>query len=287
MLNVFNKLYANVRNIFFGTIFDFQRIMKRISVILLVFLILFSCQSQEIKKAYKIEISDLKDTLENKILAFKLLHSDSAKKSISLGSVSNGSLKNGKLMPFEGENFFYFDTTSYLEGRAFVNQKVKSLCLETYHELKTTLPKRKFGIMECSHERGGELSPHITHQNGLSVDFMTPMKSNGTANYTLDYIGLQHYFLDFDTDGKYLNDRSIEIDFDAMSLHVLKLNELAKAQGLKIDKILFKTDLNDNLFASKYGPELKVSGIYFAQKLPMHIDNLHDDHYHIDFKSLD
>lgn len=261
--------------------------MKKISQISLTLFVLFSCQSQVVKKALKNETEVLNDSLVNKIQIFQLLHSDSTKKSISIGSVSNGSLKNGKLMPFEGENFFYFDTSSYLQGRAFVNQKVKFLCLETYRELNITLPKRKFGIMECSHEKGGKLSPHITHQNGLSVDFMTPMQSKDTANYSLDYIGLQHYFLDFDADGKYLKNKSIEIDFDAMALHILKINELAKKHGLKIDKILFKIELKDNLFASKYGDKLKASGIYFALKLPTHINNLHDDHYHIDFKSLD
>ncbi|MFN5415428.1 MAG: hypothetical protein ACK5B9_00105, partial [Flavobacteriia bacterium] len=224
-----------------------------------------------------------KDSVENKILNFQKLHQDSINKSVSNGTVGNGSLQNGKLFPFEGKNFFYFDTSSYLAGRAFLNGKVKDLMLETYQVLEKKIPQRNFGVMECSHEDGGKLSPHITHQNGLSVDFMTPLMSKDSIFGNLDKIGLQHYFLDFNSDGKYLKDNSVQIDFDALALHILTLNELSSSKGLKIEKILFKIELLDNLFASKFGKKLKESGIYFAKKLSPQINALHDDHYHIDF----
>lgn len=201
--------------------------MKKIVQLSIFCFLLKSCISQETKVSKEINSVKVIDSVENKILAYQKLYSDSLSKSISKGTVGNGSLVNGKLFPFEGENFFYFDSASYLQGRAFLNGKVKSLLLDTYLVLEKKIPNRSFGIMECSHEHGGKLSPHITHQNGLSVDFMTPLKSNDSIYSILDKIGLQHYFLDFTSDGKYTNDNSVEIDFDAMALHILTMNELA------------------------------------------------------------
>ena len=66
MLNILNKLHAKIQNNLFGTIFDFQVIMKKISLFPLMFLVLFSCQSQEIKKAFKNETSDLKSLCRSK-----------------------------------------------------------------------------------------------------------------------------------------------------------------------------------------------------------------------------
>ena len=60
----------------------------------------------------------------------------------SKGSVSNGSLENGTLLAFEGANFQYFDTTSYLGGRAFTHQLVARTILDTYKILAAT-SKRK------------------------------------------------------------------------------------------------------------------------------------------------
>lgn len=259
--------------------------MRKIVCYITLGFLMNSCSSQEAINS-KENTPIKKDTLENEITTFQKLYQDSVSQSISKGTVDNGFLVNGKLFPFEGRNFFYFDTTSYLAGRAFLNGKVKDLILASYLQLEKLQPGRSFGIMECSHELGGKLNPHITHQNGLSVDFMTPLKRNDSIYTHLDKIGLQHYFLDFTDEGKYVKDKSIEIDFDAIALHILTMSNLATAYGLKIDKILLKIELLDNLFASKYGKQLEKSGIYFAKKLSKQINVLHDDHYHIDFSSI-
>jgi len=39
-------------------------------------------------------------------------------------------------------------------------------------------------------------------------------------------------------------------------------------------------------FEFGFRKKLQKSGIYFAQSLPKSIDDLHDDHYHIDFEFL-
>ncbi len=206
-------------------------------------------------------------------------------RSESTGTVSNGKLENGYLVPFEGKNFRYFDTTSYLAGRAFVNDRVYKSLVDSYAELNTT-SSLFYGLMECSNEHGGRLYPHRTHQNGLSCDFMSPMLKNGSATLDLNNLGADHYFMDFDENGVYKENKIYSIDFDAIAQHLLVLNASARKNGLKIEKVILKIELKDELFASKYGDELKNTGIYFANSLSHLINELHDDHYHVDFKPL-
>ncbi len=204
--------------------------------------------------------------------------------SISSGTVSNGTLKNGRIFPFKGPNFIYFDSTSYLNKHAFTHEKVHNAVLATYKKFETILPAFEFGLMECSNEHGGKIWPHRTHQNGLSVDFMSPLLKNGVSCNDFNTTGLPHYLMDFNEDGIYTEDSTYSIDFDLIAQHILLLNEEAKKNGLKIEKVILKIALKDNLFATEYGKKLKSSGIYFAANLSELIDSLHDDHYHVDFR---
>ncbi|MDF3026728.1 MAG: hypothetical protein K0S23_1035 [Fluviicola sp.] len=210
-------------------------------------------------------------------------YSKSSGPSISGGTVSNGSLKNGKLFPFKGPNFIYFDSTSYLNKHAFTHEKVHHTVLDTYRQFETVLPGFEFGLMECSNEHGGKIWPHRTHQNGLSIDFMSPLLKNGVSSTDFNTIGLPHYLMDFDENGIYTEDRNYSIDFNLMAQHLLELDKQAKKNGLKIEKVILKIALKDELFASEYGKQLKARGIYFATNLSELIDSLHDDHYHVDF----
>ena len=204
--------------------------------------------------------------------------------STSTGTVSNGELINGKLIPFKGNNYEYFSEESYLAGRAFLNDKVLTSLLNTYHNFENLLPNKLFYVMECANAHGGKLFPHRTHQNGLSVDFMMPLIKEGKPYTFLDTLGADHYWLEFDNEGKYVDDKSISIDFNLVAQHILELNKEAKLNGLKIKKVIINTNLKDELFATQYGKVLKESDVYVVQKLSTLINSLHDDHYHIDFE---
>lgn len=202
----------------------------------------------------------------------------------SIGSVSKGGLKNGRIIPFSGKNFHYFDTASYLANRGFTHEKVLQTTLEAYDALDSLLPGRHFCIMECSHEHGGKLYPHRTHQNGMSVDFMMPKLKDSEPYYGLDNLGAQHYLLTFDQQGKYSKDPSIELDFNTIALHILELQSAAKKNGLRIEKVIINTGLKDELFATEQGKILKQSGIYIVRNLSPLINAVHDDHFHVDFR---
>jgi penicillin-insensitive murein DD-endopeptidase len=203
----------------------------------------------------------------------------------SIGTVSNGKLVNGYKMPYSGANFRFFSAFDYyILGRCYVHSSVYDILIESYEELEEIYPDYTFRIMECSKKKGGRPFPHRTHQNGTSVDFMTPLKKEGEVIKRYDRIGMWRYLMDFDENGKWeLNDK-VAIDFDKTAKHILILNKVARKHGYKIKKVILETNLKDEIFSSKYGKELKRSGIYFVRHLPEKINKLHDDHYHIDFE---
>lgn len=254
-------------------------------IYLLLFLPFFSCQSQSKTdlKETKAFVGDSTSTL-SRFDEFLLKHIKDSLPSVSIGDVGSGSLIHGKLVPFSGTNFVYFDTLSYINSRAFVNDKLLATIQNTYSDLEKLLPNQHFCIMECSNEHGGKIHPHRTHQNGLSIDFMSPLMKGGNAYYSLDHIGASHYLLEFDNNGKYTKDPLVSIDFEKMALHLLSLEKSANKNGLKINKVILKTELKDELFSSIYGKQLVESGIYFTKSLTPMINALHDDHYHVDFE---
>lgn len=211
------------------------------------------------------------------------LHANDSIQSESIGTVSNGQLKNATLIPFKGSNYEYFDRTSYLGGRAFTHSTVASITLDAYQSLEKQGVTRQFKVMEFSRKEGGKIFPHRTHQNGVSVDFMMPLQKDGKPYYELDQKGASHYLMEFDENGRYSEDQSISIDFEMAAQHILELDKQARKQGMKIHKVIFNTHLKDELFAGKYGRKLKSSGIYVTRNLSKLINDLHDDHYHVDF----
>lgn len=222
----------------------------------------------------------------NPIAEFTGNNPDNDQPSQSKGKVSKGSLVNGKLFPFAGNNFRYFDTTSYLRRKAYTHERVRAATLAAYKDLEKAVPGRRFVIMECSHRDGGKIFPHRTHQNGLSIDFMMPLKKNDQPYYRLDSLGRSHYFLEFLDDGRFKKDTSISVDFDLVAQHILLLEKNARKHGLKINKVIIKIEMKKYLYATAHGKKLKQSGIYLVQSLD-HLANVsHDEHYHIDFDLL-
>ena len=217
---------------------------------------------------------------------YYLAHVNDSIVSTSSGAVGNGSLNNATLIPFEGSNFSYFDKTSYLGGRAFTHSTVAKITIDTYESLASQKVKRHFKVMEFSRKEGGKMFPHRTHQNGLGVDFMMPLMKDGKPYYELDQKGASHYMLDFDQDGKFTEDWSVQIDFDMAARHILELDKQARKNGMRIHKVIFNTHLKDELYASPHGKKLRQSAIYVTRNLSKLINDLHDDHYHVDFISL-
>lgn len=222
----------------------------------------------------------------SQILKYQVKYPYNNKASQSHGTVQKGSLENGKLIPYSGDNFSYFDTTSYLNGRAFVHGKLYHTIIDSYKDVQSAFPEHNFVLMECSNKNGGKIWPHRTHQNGLSVDFGMPLYKSNSHFDSLDLIGPSHYFLEFDDDGRWIENKKVNINFEIVAKHILTLQKVGKEQGINVKKVIIKTELKDDLFAGKYGKKLQTSGIYVVKRLEPLINRLHDDHYHIDFEIM-
>ena len=126
---------------------------------------------------------------------------------------------------------------------------------------------------------GGKFRPHKTHQNGLSIDFMTPMidtkgRSTHLSTHVFNRFG---YDVELDEKGQ-LDDLSI--DYIAMAAHIEALDKAARAKGYKLWRVIFDPTLQAPLFATEYGAYLRES-VQFSTK-PSWVR--HDEHYHIDFE---
>lgn len=205
----------------------------------------------------------------------------------SVGKVNDGKLINGYKFPFIGDNFKYFRFFDYyILGRCYVHSDIYKIVIDSYKDLKAVYPGYRFKIMECSQRKGGFSFPHRTHQNGTSIDFMTPLKKGNKCVTRYDKIGMWRYLMQFDAEGKKRFNKKIEIDFDKMAQHILLLEKIARQNGYRIKKVILETNLKDEIYSSEFGNKLKKSGIYFVRNLPKNINVLHDDHYHIDFEKL-
>ena len=206
--------------------------------------------------------------------------------STSRGTHGNGSLDDAHLVDYRlFGNGAYFSLLSYFVlDDAYAHHAVVETLDSTYARLSRIRPEVRYRVMEIGLEEGGKTLLHKTHQNGLSVDFMSPKRRGGRAGVVYDYLGLWHYLLEFDSQGRLSFDEGVQIDFEAMAAHLLILDDAAKQSGLRIKKVILKLDLKDDLFATSAGKELKRRGIYFAQRLGDWTNRMHDDHYHVDFE---
>ena len=79
---------------------------------------------------------------------------------------------------------------------------------------------------------------------------------------------------------------SIKIDFDFMAEYILAIDRNARKHGLKIAKVIIKVEYKPHLFATTNGKKLRNSGIYVVRSLTPAVNQLHDEHFHIDFQPL-
>ena len=249
-------------------------------------ILFFACVGKKeptIEGIQNIEVSKVK-TPKSPMQTYYDNHNQDSLRSISKGTVSNGKLSNAVLFPPKGNNYNYFSGQSYLKGRAFVNSEVKNILLDALVSLENIVPDQQFQIMEIAHEHGGELWPHRTHQKGTSVDFMLPKMKDGKVDYSLDKKGISHYFLNTNNNGVYDDSDGVKINFESTAKEILALNEAANSNGWKIKKVILKIELLDDLFKTPSGKKLKQLKIYFAKSLSKKVNDVHDDHFHIDFE---
>lgn len=195
------------------------------------------------------------------------------------GSTSNGHIKNAVQLPADGNNFEGYSSVARLAGRTYVHSGVKSIAVKAYQRLEKDQPDKIYKYAETGLKEGGRFKPHKTHQNGLSIDFMTPVlnaqgESVHLPTHPLNKFG---YNIEFDQNDHY---DGLMIDYEALAAHIVALHKEAKLSGLDLWRVIFDPRLQPKLFNTGYSDYLKKH-ITFSKKSAW---VRHDEHYHVDFK---
>ena len=201
----------------------------------------------------------------------------------SVGSTKTGSLVKGKRLPTSGANFRAYSRPLIALGRNSLHAGARDTVLAAYAELEHLRPEVTYVYAECSWPNGGRLRPHVTHRNGLSIDFMVPVVTGETPSVLKTHAANKYgYALHFDAAG-WCEEQQCSIDFDAMAAHLHCLAKAAEASGLSIWRVIFAPDLQPHLFTTDQGKTLR-SRLTFSEKQSW---VRHDEHYHVDFHNLD
>jgi penicillin-insensitive murein endopeptidase len=198
--------------------------------------------------------------------------------SICHGTVARGSLEGGQRPPYSGENYRAYSLLGYLAGRTFVHSAVRDTMVDAYAAVARQHPELHFVYAETGWPWGGRFAPHRSHANGTAVDFLVPVRTlDGSITEMPTAIWNQYgYSVEFDKAGRA---GSIQIDFEAMAIHLLALHDAAHAHGIGIQRVIFDPPLQPLLFATKSGARLR--GLVTFSPRPAWIR--HDEHYHVDF----
>lgn len=198
--------------------------------------------------------------------------------SVCFGTTSAGRLENGWKLPSEGPNFSAYSTLGRVLGRTYVHSTVYDIVLEAYAQTAKTIPDAVFVYGETGFREGGEFKPHKTHRNGLSVDFMVPIRDGQGRSIPLptNVMNKWGYDLEFDESG-HLN--GWRIDYQAMAEHLYQLHQASRRRGVEIWRVIFDPKLQPMLKESPRWQYLK-DNITFSTKSSW---VRHDEHYHVDF----
>jgi penicillin-insensitive murein endopeptidase len=201
-----------------------------------------------------------------------------AEPSTCTGTTANGSLKNGVQLPASGTNYTGYSDVARLAGRTYVHSEVRDIIVAAYARLEKEEPQKIYKYAETGFREGGPFKPHKTHRNGLSVDFMTPVKNQKGESVHLPTHPLNRfgYDIEFDSQGQY---EDLTIDYDALAAHIVALHKEAKAKGRDIWRVIFDPSLQPKLFATRHGPYLQQHVTFLKTQSWVR----HDEHYHVDF----
>ncbi len=199
------------------------------------------------------------------------------------GSVCYGETKKGKLiggvkLPNNGANFVSYNTLGGILGRTYVHSKVKTVFLAAYKSLESNFPEKVFKYAETGFENGGKFSPHKTHQNGLSIDFMVPVldTKGKSVHFPTNLLNKFGYSVEFSIDGKF---DEYTIDFEALASHIRELDKAAKNNGFGLWRVIFDPKMQAKLLKTKYGEYLRKNVQFSKSRSWVR----HDEHYHVDF----
>jgi len=197
--------------------------------------------------------------------------------SVCYGTSSHGRLQGGVQLPERGKNFVAYSPMGTEMGRTWVHAAVARAMLASWQQLDTAAPGVIYVYGETGHQAGGPMPPHRTHEAGIAVDFMVPVRDASGRSVRLPAsVGNKYgYAWEFDAAGKA---GGLTIDYEALGEHLVQLDRAGKQLQAPIGRIIFDPRLMPALFKTRHGAELKAMPFMRTQPWIRH-----DEHYHVDF----
>lgn len=197
--------------------------------------------------------------------------------STCFGTPGHGRLQNGEQLPLSGKNFEAYSTLGAQLGRNWVHGAVAQLVVGVYGQLETSAPGIHYVYGETGRPQGGPMPPHRTHEAGISVDFMVPVRDTAGRSVPLpsNMANKFAYGLEFDDAGK---SGVYTIDFEAMGEHLYRLAIAGEHAHVPIARVIFDPRLTAHLLNTRHGTALRA--LPFMRHKPW---IRHDEHYHVDF----
>ena len=182
------------------------------------------------------------------------------------------------MLPVSGKNFDNYSLLAVADGRTFVHSQIHDVVVNTYKTLELTQPSKVYKYGETGFATGGRFRPHQHHQNGLSVDFMTPVVNTKGQSVQLPthIFNRFGYNIEFNQQGQY---DDLTIDYEAMAAHLASLHQQAQALGVKIWRVVFDPKLLPGVFTTSHADYLKQHLLFATEPTWVR----HDEHYHVDF----
>lgn len=199
--------------------------------------------------------------------------------STSLGTPAHGSLQNGVSLPPAGDGFVTYSTLGNWLGRQYVNSRVRDTLFAAFGALHSAQPDRTYVVGETGLRNGGRFRPHRSHQNGLSVDVLMPLRSSSGARMLMPTNAWQKfgYSMEFDAEGRA---EGMAIDFASLAEFLAELKRQAPAHGLTIERIIVAPEYVDRVLSAGGRDLGSLSGLFMRRPAWVR----HDEHVHVDFK---
>lgn len=196
-------------------------------------------------------------------------------RALSLGTSGHGRIRGAVRVPCSGDNFTAFSWLACALGRNFAHPLVVRTVVDAYARLATDMPERTWQYGEIGWEDGGRFWPHKSHQNGVSVDFLMPVRSEAGKVALLPVSPFQQfgYGLEFDRRGRL---GELKVDWRALAHHLLALEAAGLQHGVSLVRVIVATEYHAQLLGATQGRFRTI-----LNRTQTWIR--HDEHYHVEF----
>ncbi len=202
-----------------------------------------------------------------------------APESVSVGAPAHGSLLGGVSLPTAGDGFVTYSRLGNWLGRQYVNSRVRDTLIPAFAALHAAQRDRVFVVGETGLQKGGPFRPHRSHQNGLSVDILMPVRNRAGQRVLTPTPPWQKfgYSLEFDAQGR---GDGLTIDFASLAELLAELGRDAPQHGLTVERIIVAPEYVDRVLAAAGGRAAALADRFMRRPAWVR----HDEHVHVDFR---